>query len=673
MNTRRSWFAVQVLGMFLVPGILAGQENFKRDGAFGFPQAQAQVLCDQEKLRVSAISNGEHLYVQAILWGDDDDAVGVIDGRETGDLATIVLDLDSDGTRTPTVDRTYSLSKIPQSRQGLHYSVVVSDRGSTRLFDDSIGRGSIEYAASTEGKRTRIDCFLIPLAELGKKTGESLRLAYWGRSPKPDLIVNSIGFDSESPYSPTVLPMEKFHNVKLADGPAFDSTLVPEGRKPKTSDSNQSTPPAPTLAIGSRAPALDIEHWVQNGKGKFDKVAEFVPGKVFMVEFWATWCGPCIAAMPHIIELQEKFADQDFQVVSISDEKLEIVEEFLKRPAPGQKDKEPKTYGELTSAYCLTTDPDRSNHDNYMKAAGQTGIPCTFIVGKDGFIEWIGHPMSVDKALTSVLKGDWNREAFVAEYKEGEKIARISTELMDLTYKGRFEEALSIAAKARDEAISETAKQRAEAFVRNVLGSEVRNLIYKSSGSAAAKLESLLSGQSPTDVNDIVWRDVVLVLESGRKVQSDVLQVADRFTQKAVESAPEDSHLLDTYVHLLNHLGRQDRAVEMQQVAEWSKLVGVWKATREDGTYRIKRITKGNEVLENYSAQGELLSSRKSDMKLDRHYGLNFFTVRIGTPYEWTSIYKVYNGKWYEQLRGIFAEGDQVAPDAFLIYERVKD
>ena len=59
-------------------------------------------------------------------------------------------------------------------------------------------------------------------------------------------------------------------------------------------------------------------------------------------------------------------------------------------------------------------------------------------------------------------------------------------------------------------------------------------------------------------------------------------------------------------------------------------------------------------------------------MKLDRHNGLNFFTVRIGTPGEYTSIYKVYNGKWYEQLRGIFAEGNG-APDAFLIYERVKD
>jgi len=61
-------------------------------------------------------------------------------------------------------------------------------------------------------------------------------------------------------------------------------------------------------------------------------------------------------------------------------------------------------------------------------------------------------------------------------------------------------------------------------------------------------------------------------------------------------------------------------------------------------------------------------------MKIERHHGLNFFTVRIGKPDQYTSIYKVHDGKWYEQLRGIFAESDRnLAPDAFIIYERVEE
>ena len=43
------------------------------------------------------------------------------------------------------------------------------------------------------------------------------------------------------------------------------------------------------LTIGSKAPALDVEFWVQNGEGSFKEVTDFKPGKVYIVEFWATW------------------------------------------------------------------------------------------------------------------------------------------------------------------------------------------------------------------------------------------------------------------------------------------------------------------------------------------------------------------------------------------------
>ena len=84
-----------------------------------------------------------------------------------------------------------------------------------------------------------------------------------------------------------------------------------------------------TLEIGSSAPALDIQHWVQNGDGKFPRVTSFQKDKVYVVEFWATWCGPCVQSMPHLAALQAKYADKGLQIVSISNEPLEEVKAFL--------------------------------------------------------------------------------------------------------------------------------------------------------------------------------------------------------------------------------------------------------------------------------------------------------------------------------------------------------
>ena len=188
--------------------------------------------------------------------------------------------------------------------------------------------------------------------------------------------------------------------------------------------------PAPTLGIGDKAPEIDITHWL-----KGDAVPVFESGKIYVMEFWATWCGPCKVSIPHLTELQEQFLDYDVTIIGVSDEPLQTVVGFL-----GKTDKKSEKLWNDKIHYTLATDPDRSVYRSYMKAAGQRGIPTAFVIGKDQRIEWIGHPMGMDAVLEAVATDAWDREAF-------KKVLVLKRAVRAAQQKNDYEEALALSKK----------------------------------------------------------------------------------------------------------------------------------------------------------------------------------------------------------------------------------
>jgi thiol-disulfide isomerase/thioredoxin len=144
------------------------------------------------------------------------------------------------------------------------------------------------------------------------------------------------------------------------------------------------------LAAGSKAPALSVDEII---KGK--PVEGLQEGTAYVVEFWATWCGPCIKGIPHLTKLQKKHKNIVVLGVAGSERSgKEPLEAFVKKQ--GSK-----------MAYTVAYDSDRSMSDAWMTPAGQNGIPCAFIVDTKGMISWIGNPhdKAFDAEVAKVAKG----------------------------------------------------------------------------------------------------------------------------------------------------------------------------------------------------------------------------------------------------------------------------
>jgi thiol-disulfide isomerase/thioredoxin len=196
---------------------------------------------------------------------------------------------------------------------------------------------------------------------------------------------------------------------------------------------------AQTLKPGDPAPPIKVAAWTQGGP-----VEKFLPGKVYVVEFWATWCGPCRTSIPHLDKLSKKYAGK-VEFIGVS------VWEFDEDPV-GHVARFVKEMGDQMTYTVAVDDAQKTMATTWMEAAAQEGVPSAFIVGKEGKILWIGHPMEMDEPLAQVVAGTFDAARFAAEYAEQqagraarmEKRKRLS-EAETLAKEGKTAEALKIA------------------------------------------------------------------------------------------------------------------------------------------------------------------------------------------------------------------------------------
>lgn len=171
------------------------------------------------------------------------------------------------------------------------------------------------------------------------------------------------------------------------------------------------------LTLGSKAPKLELKKFV-----KGEPVKGFEKGKTYVVEFWATWCGPCRATIPHLTKLQKQYKDVAFIGVAILEDDPDEVEKFVEEMGDNMDYR--------VALDLIPEDGDGGDGamvKNWMEPSGQQGIPAAFIVNGEGQVAWLGHPGEIDEPLDKIVKGTWDLtaeanklKAIIAERKKME-------------------------------------------------------------------------------------------------------------------------------------------------------------------------------------------------------------------------------------------------------------
>lgn len=131
--------------------------------------------------------------------------------------------------------------------------------------------------------------------------------------------------------------------------------------------------------VGQPAPEIKVGTWLNSPP----QTLAALKGKVVLIEFWATWCGPCRQSIPHLKELYAKYSPQGLAMVSLTGEHPPEVARFAQK---------------MGMNYPIGTDSTSA------ATFGIPGIPYAIVLDRQGKIVWEGFPLfGLEEALKKAL------------------------------------------------------------------------------------------------------------------------------------------------------------------------------------------------------------------------------------------------------------------------------
>lgn len=307
----------------------------------------------------------------------------------------------------------------------------------------------------------------------------------------------------------------------------------------------------PTLKIGDPAPALQVGKWIQG-----EPVSELKRGTAYLIEFWATWCPPCRASIPHVNELYRKFKDQG--LVVIGQDCLEPdtgIAAFVKNMGTNM-------------TYRVAVD-DKSGSDQgkmvdtWLEAAGQHGIPTAFLVDTNLTIAWLGHPMELkEQVISDVLAGKYDVKKAAIAY-ENEQKNQAKLQAISMALGAALEKKDWAAANAQ---LDEAAKLLPPEELYNLDRIRFEILLGQENYTEAFKLAARLSEAHKDNAmlqSQLAWK---IATDDGLK-QRD-LALAETIAKRANDAGQQkDPQAMNALARVLFLEGKKDDAIQWQEKA----------------------------------------------------------------------------------------------------------
>jgi thiol-disulfide isomerase/thioredoxin len=321
------------------------------------------------------------------------------------------------------------------------------------------------------------------------------------------------------------------------------------------------------LLMGRPALALDVGDPAPKLAGKFiqgETVEKFAGDKIYVVEFWATWCGPCKAMIPHLNELHNKFKDRGIVVIgqNVWERDQDLPEPFIKE------------MGEKMSYRIALDDMSDENEERgvmattWMTAADRKGIPASFVIGKDGKIAFIGHPNELTEEMMEQLLADKFDPAAakakqLAAIKERERRSELSRAIFAAISQKEFSTAETKIAEL-EEALPEPQRYQATMF-------RIDLALAKDEQTTAIGLAKDIAAKQ-TD-NPVVVFTLARRLAGKAKPSTELIEAAEALVSKAADKLGKDDITTKMLLaELAMKKGDQDNAVKLQTlVVELSK------------------------------------------------------------------------------------------------------